>query len=153
MWPSHRRLTFRRVRILQLDHQLLLQQPRMVDLVARSNSAVLQLLEDFHSHSATKIFRREMYYALRAAIRIKLNKPQLSLAEAIREVQMKIRHAGRKLSRRTVGSTLLVKALEFDRAVILGSPNMSRKDWYVALTRATKGMTIISSNERIIFDG
>jgi DNA helicase-2/ATP-dependent DNA helicase PcrA len=41
-----------------------------------------------------------------------------------------------------------VKGLEFDHAVIIHADNMTRKDWYVALTRAAKGITILSPSER-----
>jgi superfamily I DNA/RNA helicase len=111
----------------------------------------LDLLEGFHSKIAADTFRREMFYALRAAIKIKISNPTIGLVDALREVQTKFRHMGRRIGPRSVGSTLLVKGLEFDRAVIVGTPGMSKKDWYVALTRATKGMTILSPNQRITF--
>lgn len=111
----------------------------------------LALLEGFHDHVARNTYRREMFSALRSALRAKVATPTLSLVDAIREVQTKIRHIGRRIGYRSVGSTLLVKGLEFDRAVIVGSPEMSKQDWYVALTRATKGMTILSSQQRMIF--
>lgn len=111
----------------------------------------LALLEGFHDHVARDTYRREMFFALRSALRAKVVTPSLALADAIREVQTKIRHIGRRIGYRSVGSTLLVKGLEFDRAVIVGSPDMSKQDWYVALTRATKGMTILSLQQRVTF--
>lgn len=42
----------------------------------------------------------------------------------------------RRVSNRSIGSTLLVKDLEFERAVVVGTPDMSKKDWYVVLTRS-----------------
>lgn len=38
----------------------------------------------------------------------------------------------------SIGSTLFVKGLEFDRGIIVHATNMTRKDWYVALTRGTR---------------
>jgi DNA helicase-2/ATP-dependent DNA helicase PcrA len=111
----------------------------------------LALLEGFHERIATDTFRREMFYALRSAVRAKVAKPTLPLTDAIRDVQAKVRHIGRHIGYRAVGSTLLVKGLEFDRAVVVGTPEMSKKDWYVALTRATKGMTILSPAQQIRF--
>lgn len=111
----------------------------------------LSLLEGFHTRIATDTFRREMFYALRSALRAKVATPALSLTDAIRDIQTKVRHIGRHIGYRSVGSTLLVKGLEFDRAVVVGTPDMSKKDWYVALTRATKGMTILSASRHVTF--
>jgi DNA helicase IV len=61
------------------------------------------------------------------------------LKDTIWEVQNRLRHIGRIIPKRAIGSTLLVKGLEFDHAVIIHTDSMSRKDWYVALTRATAG--------------
>lgn len=49
---------------------------------------------------------------------------------------------------RTVGSTLLVKGLEFDHSVIVRTPDWqtswgSHNDLYVALTRASKSTTLM----------
>ena len=44
----------------------------------------------------------------------------------------------------SVGSTLLIKGLEFDHSVICQDEKMSHKDWYVALTRATKTIRILA---------
>jgi DNA helicase IV len=41
-----------------------------------------------------------------------------------------------------------VKGLEFDHAIIVHSANMTSKDWYVALTRASKTVTVLSPVER-----
>lgn len=46
-------------------------------------------------------------------------------------------------------STLLVKGLEFDHAVVIHNDNMSAKDWYVALTRASKTLRIVSPHRSI----
>lgn len=111
----------------------------------------LALLDGFHARIAADTFRREMFYALRSALRTKIATPSLTLTDAIRDVQVKVRHIGRHVPNRSVGSTLLVKGLEFDRAVVVGTPEMSKQDWYVALTRATKCMTILSASRRITF--
>ena len=109
---------------------------------------VLSLLEGFHSRSDARLYRREMFYAMRAALRIASARPT-ELTDAIWEVQNQLRHAGREIPKRCIGSTLLVKGLEFDRAVVIHADTMTRKDWYVALTRATTGLTILSPTELI----
>ena len=110
---------------------------------------VLELMQGFHGRGATRLFRREMFFAMRTALQIKSARQYDTLADAIWVVQNRIRHAGRSIGKRSIGSTLLVKGLEFDHAVIIHADNMSRKDWYVALTRAINSVTILSPSECI----
>ncbi len=103
----------------------------------------LALLDGFYRRDDSYCFRREMFYAMRAALLICISRPSCALADAIWEVQRRARHAGRIVAKRCVGSTLLVKGLEFDHAVVIHTPNMTRKDWYVALTRASATLTLL----------
>lgn len=92
---------------------------------------------------------KEMFYAMRAAIRLKGSKHHETFVSAVTEVQNKSRHMGRKLPLRCAGSTLLGKGLEFDHAVVVHSANMSAQNWYVALTRASKTIRIVSPHRSI----
>ncbi len=72
--------------------------------------------------------------------------PDLTLAEAAEKYQTQFRHRGRPVGRRRlIGTTLLVKGLEFDHAIVLDAPSLSRKELYVALTRGAKSLAVISS--------
>ena len=72
--------------------------------------------------------------------------PNITLAEAAERYQSQFRHRGRPVGRRRlIGTTLLVKGLEFDHAIVLDAPSLSRKELYVALTRGAKSLTIVSS--------
>jgi DNA helicase IV len=71
---------------------------------------------------------------------------QEDLESAVWHVQNKVRHAGRRLAKRSVGSTLLVKGLQFDHAVIIAPGKLSKNDLYVALTRASRTITIVSAD-------
>ena len=112
-----------------------------------ADEAVFELMQGFYDRRATRLFRREMFFAMRSAIQIKSARQYDTLTDAIWDVQNRIRHTGRSIGKRSIGSTLLVKGLEFDHAVIIHADNMSRKDWYVALTRATNSVTILSPSE------
>lgn len=96
----------------------------------RSPHAAVALLDILKGRPNANLFRREMFYALRAAICLKDADRHETLASAVTEIQNKSRHIGRKLPLRCVGSTLLVKGLEFDHAVVVHSANMSAKNWY-----------------------
>lgn len=115
-----------------------------------SDEAVLRFLRRMQERPGTHLFRREMFFAMCSALQIKIRRQLGSLSSAIWEVQNRVSHVGRKLARRSIGSTLLVKGLEFDNSVILHSSNLSRKDWYVALTRATSALRVVSPTSRLL---
>ncbi len=114
-----------------------------------SEEDLLNLMQGFHAMKSSRVFRKERFFSMRSALRIKSERQHEALTDVVSEVQNRIRHTGRSIGKRCIGSTLLVKGLEFDHAVIIQSDNMSRKDWYVALTRATTSVTILSSSESI----
>jgi len=125
----------------------------LVDLgLALQNGAgddgCLALIQAFNQRPTTYVFRREMLSAMRSALTMTIAGESPDLADAIWNVQNRIRHAGRQLAHRSVGSTLLVKGLEFANVVVVHSPKMNRKDWYVALTRATHTVKILSPQRR-----
>lgn|SRR5882724_2295183 len=108
----------------------------------------LRLLKAFNQQTMTYAFRREMFSAMRSALKIAISGENADLIDALWQVQNKIRHIGRHIAYRSVGSALLVKGLEFANVVVVHSPNMSRKDWYVALTRATHTLKVLAPQKR-----
>lgn len=53
--------------------------------------------------------------------------------------------------RRTIGTPLLVKGLEFDHAAVLWDPeHFSVEGLYVAITRASKSLTIVSRSRDLV---
>ena len=110
--------------------------------------AMLAFLDRMQERVGTYLFRKEMFFAMRSALQIMSTLQHDSLSDAIWDVQNRIRHAGRKFGKRSIGSTLLVKGLEFDHSAIVHTANMNRKEWYVALTRATTSVRVISPAER-----
>jgi DNA helicase-2/ATP-dependent DNA helicase PcrA len=87
-----------------------------------------------------------MNAALNRAISRGLNLHDAALAE--REAQ---RMKGRLLPSRGVGSTLLLKGLESDHAIILDADTMNANNFYVAITRASRTLTIFSTNPILEF--
>ena len=74
-------------------------------------------------------------------------RPDLSLAEAAEKYHGEFRYKGRPVGRRRlIGTTLLVKGLEFDHAIVLDAASLSKKELYVALTRGARSLTIVSTN-------
>jgi DNA helicase-2/ATP-dependent DNA helicase PcrA len=71
-----------------------------------------------------------------------------TIIEAVAALRERQRHAGRNVPAKAVGSTLLLKGLEAEHAVILDAdrPNgaMSAKHLYVALTRGARSIHVFS---------
>ncbi|WP_439500444.1 UvrD-helicase domain-containing protein [Aminobacter ciceronei] len=110
--------------------------------------AMLEFLQGMRDRPGAYLYRREMFFAMRSALQTKAVNGLPTLSASVWEVQNRIRHSGRRLGERSIGSTLLVKGLEFDRAIVAAADTMTNKDWYVALTRATTRLRILSTNER-----
>jgi DNA helicase-2/ATP-dependent DNA helicase PcrA len=70
----------------------------------------------------------------------------VSLLGAALQVRERNRHLGRPVSRRAVGSTLLLKGLEADVVVILYPHLMDAPNMYVALTRGARRMVVCSDS-------
>jgi len=68
------------------------------------------------------------------------------LYEAAVKVREENRLLGRPLPKRAVGSTLLLKGLEAEVAVILNPRNMDAKHLYVAMTRGSRQLVICSES-------
>jgi hypothetical protein len=107
-------------------------------------SYVYRLLECLRKLPGVSVFRRELLLALQSTLKLVIDGEQTSLEDAAWHVQNKKRHAGRRLAQRSIGSTLLVKGMQFDHAVVVAPEKLSRNDLYVALSRASRTITIVS---------
>ncbi|MEU3332332.1 UvrD-helicase domain-containing protein [Glutamicibacter creatinolyticus] len=67
-----------------------------------------------------------------------------SVAEALLRTRNHSRAVGRRNAARVVSRPLLVKGLEYDHVVILNPERYSAQELYVALTRGSKSVTVIS---------
>lgn len=71
----------------------------------------------------------------------------------MKDIRDSKRHIGKKVSGKCIGTTLLTKGLEFDTVVILNAQRFECvKNFYVALTRASKRLIIFSDRDEIIFN-
>ena len=61
-----------------------------------------------------------------------------NLLDAAVKMREQNRLIGRPLPKRAVGSTLLLKGLEFEAAVILNASDLNARHLYVAMTRGSK---------------
>ena len=98
----------------------------------------------------TAAYRRDLLYRLLNVLKIHIDGVGSNLTEAASLYQRDMRHTGRPIShRKLIGTTLLVKGLEYDHAVILDADALDAKDLYVAMTRGSKSLTIIGTGRHL----
>lgn len=110
---------------------------------SRTWADAFNLLDVLSSQYKAQIYRPEMYRFLRRALTLAAAGAH-TLHEAVLVEREKYRHVGRPLARKSVGSTLLVKGLEADLAVILWPEKMTAQHLYVAMTRGARQLVICS---------
>jgi DNA helicase-2/ATP-dependent DNA helicase PcrA len=94
--------------------------------------------------------RRELWRELRRALNEFGRIEGRTLTETAWTVRNRVRHIGRRVDRRCVSTTLLVKGLQFDHAIILDANDLEdAENLYVALSRASRSLTVFSGTPTI----
>lgn len=116
--------------------------------VATSDSLrlVAPAMKSIRKISGAILYRGELYHEMLRALSEFNTGEYADLREAAWATRNRTSHMGRRLSNCTVGRTVLVKGLEFDRAVVLDVSGMTAKNLYVALTRGSRSLTVLSSS-------
>ena len=113
-----------------------------------SFSAAEMLLEHLESAPGVRVYRYEVLHVLKSALR-KAGEGRSSFYEATVEARERNRHLSRRTGKVAVGSTLLLKGLEADVAVVLNPKEMDAKHLYVALTRGARKLVVCSPSTLI----
>lgn len=92
------------------------------------------------------VYRRELLREMKRTVRAFAGGEAKSLEQAAWVIRNRTRRLGRVLPRYAVGTTLLVKGLEFDHAIVLDAEKYDAKNLYVAMTRGSRSLTIVSDN-------
>lgn len=123
--------------------------PTPVELTAltfeteRTMPRALELVNMLVEHADTRVYRPEILHCCRSAMQAVINGGQ-DFVSATLQARERNRHLGRPIPRRSVGSTLLLKGLEADIAVVLQPETMTAQNLYVAFTRGAKGLVVCS---------
>ena len=97
-----------------------------------------------------QVIRADLFNRITGVLKKHLLHPELTLRAAAERYHSEFRYRGRPVGRRRlIGTTLLVKGLEFDHAIVLDAASLSRKELYVAFTRGARSLTIISTIARL----
>lgn len=94
---------------------------------------------------------KEVLYAIKSCVTIIRNN-DLSVYDAMKTYKSRIRHQGRAIDGRCIGTTLLTKGLEFDTVIILNAHKFSdAKNFYVAISRACKRLVFVTDSPTVSF--
>ena len=108
-------------------------------------------LRDFfclvRDHPATCTYRRDLLNRFLNVLGLHVDGNAPTLLESANLYQRHFRHSGRPIRHsKLIATTLLVKGLEYDHAIILDADSLDLKQLYVAMTRGARSLTIISRN-------
>jgi len=117
--------------------------------VAPSFATTLAAVRAFEDADGVRVYRPEVLHVLKGALQ-SANQGEGTFQEAVVRARERNRHLGRPVTRRAVGSTLLLKGLEADVAVILNPAVMDARHLYVALTRGAKRLVVCSPTPMLV---
>jgi len=107
-----------------------------------------KLLSELHAMPNVRVYRPAIFYGVLKALR-DASHGTVPLEETARRVREENRFLGRPLPRRAVGSTLLLKGLEAEVAVLLNTEGMTAQHLYVAMTRGSIKLVVCSPSAMV----
>jgi hypothetical protein len=107
-----------------------------------SIAAALKTIEGI---KGTIVYRRELWNEMKKTL-AEYESSRPSLKETAWKIRSRASSIGRAMERRMVSRTLLIKGLEFDHALVLDADQLNTKELYVAMTRGSQSLTVLSSN-------
>lgn len=129
----------------QYRHQVQLDALKEI-LETRSLSLVRKALVELSRMPGVVTVRNELFYEMLSALREHEMGHHASLEEAAILTRERTRRTGRAPGRYVISRTLLVKGLEFDHTLVLDANSLDRKNLYVALTRASRSLTVFATS-------
>ncbi len=109
-----------------------------------SPRAAVNLLVEIGKEGGVRTHRPAVLRACIKALQLCDGTEGLTFHDAAIRVREQNRLVGRPLPRRAVGSTLLLKGLEAEVAVVLNAGDLDARNLYVAMTRGSNGLTVCS---------
>lgn len=113
---------------------------------------IAELLKLISKLPDNKCYRKELFSDLCKACDNAWIRKQ-SVYDSMSQIRNTKRHIGKTISGKNIGTTLLTKGLEFDTVVILDVQKINcPKNFYVAITRASKRLVIFTNNFELNFN-
>jgi len=93
------------------------------------------------------VARHELWCEMKRTLREHRLNPSSSLQETAFKIRDRLRHVGSSGHKASLATTLLVKGLEYDHAIVLeADDHLEAETLYVALTRGSRTLTVVSDN-------
>ena len=113
---------------------------------------VKELINFVVSLPGIKQYHRDLYFQIIRCFNVAIT-DNISMFEAMKLIKSRIRHQGRKIQGRIIGTTLLTKGLEFDTVLVWNAHKFEdAKNFYVAISRACKKLIILTDNNILHFN-
>ena len=112
----------------------------------RTHRRVADLLVEVNKDAGVRVYRPAVLRACLHALQTCAGPEGITFHDAAVRMREQNRLRGRTLPKRAVGSTLLLKGLEAEVAVILNADTLNARNLYVAMTRGSKQLTICSTS-------
>jgi hypothetical protein len=109
-------------------------------------SHAVDLLVEINKQPGVRTYRPAVLRACIKAMQLCQSSTNLTFAEAAVRIREQNRILGSPLPKRAVGSTLLLKGLEADVAVVLNADKLDVRNLYVAMTRGCRRLIICSKS-------
>jgi len=111
-----------------------------------SFSLISKIFKEFKNIPEIHCYKKELLNSVCSALEL-ADCEKITVYEAMKRIRNITRKIGRKITGKCIGTTLLVKGLEFDTVAILDAHKFKcPKNFYVACTRATKRLIIFTNN-------
>jgi hypothetical protein len=112
----------------------------------------MDLIKFVVSLPGIKQYHRDLYSQIIRCFNVAIT-DNISMFEAMKLIKSRIRHQGRKIQGRIIGTTLLTKGLEFDTVLVWNAHKFEdAKNFYVAISRACKKLILLTNNNTIQFN-
>lgn len=98
----------------------------------------------------TSTYRRDLLNRFLNMLKTHIEGGAPSLLDSAQIYQREFRHCGRPVRHtKLIGTTLLVKGLEYDHTIILDADSLDLKELYVAMTRGSRSLTINTKKDSL----
>ncbi len=106
---------------------------------------ISDIMEIITHNPEMQVYRQELFGEMKRAAQEFALGESASFDEAAYAVRYKTRLNGRRLENRIISTTLLIKGLEFDHAIVLNADKFqNRENFYVAITRGSQSLSVLS---------
>ena len=110
----------------------------------RTHKNVAALLVEISKEAGVRAYRPAVLHACLRALDMCQGPSGKTFHEIALQIREQNRFLGRPLPRRAVGSTLLLKGLEAEVAIVLNADDLNARNLYVAMTRGSRQIVVCS---------